>query len=108
MTSKRKTIRVTVPILRCFFHDIQTIPEKALRDIQVFSHIIQAPAACLLCFDQAFRAQILRRQHPASGSAAQAAKQLGLAAPGDVIVITGGVAGSATGNTSVLKFETIK
>ena len=41
-------------------------------------------------------------------NAAQSAKQLGLAAPGDVIVITGGVAGSATGNTSVLKFETIK
>ena len=38
----------------------------------------------------------------------QSAKNLGLAAPGDVIVITGGVAGNKSGNTSVLKFETIR
>ena len=41
-------------------------------------------------------------------NAAQSAKRLGLADPGDVIVITGGIAGNASGNTSVLKFETIK
>lgn len=41
-------------------------------------------------------------------NATQSAKSLGLAKPGDVIVITGGVAGSASGSTSVLKFETIK
>ena len=41
-------------------------------------------------------------------NATQSAKNLGLAAPGDVIVITGGVAGNKSGNTSVLKFETIR
>ena len=41
-------------------------------------------------------------------NAAQSAKLLGLAEKGDVIVITGGIAGSSSGNTSVLKFETIK
>ena len=41
-------------------------------------------------------------------NATQSAKNLGLAVPGDVIVITGGVAGNKSGNTSVLKFETIK
>ena len=41
-------------------------------------------------------------------NAAQSAKRLGLADPGDVIVITGGIAGGNPGNTSVLKFETIR
>ena len=41
-------------------------------------------------------------------NAMQNAKNLGLAVPGDVIVITGGVAGGASGNTSVLKFETVR
>ena len=41
-------------------------------------------------------------------NAAQNAKRLGLADPGDVIVITGGIAGGNSGNTSVLKFETIR
>ena len=41
-------------------------------------------------------------------NAAQSAKLLGLAEKGDVIVITGGIAGGSSGNTSVLKFETIK
>lgn len=36
------------------------------------------------------------------------AKRMKLAAPGDVIVITGGIANGSPGNTSVLKFETVR
>lgn len=40
--------------------------------------------------------------------AARSAKKSGLAAPGDIIVITGGQTIGKSGNTSLIKFETVK
>ena len=40
--------------------------------------------------------------------AERAAKETGLAVPGDVIVITGGQTNGCSGNSSLIKFETIK
>jgi len=40
--------------------------------------------------------------------AMRTAKNTGIASPGDVIVITGGQTNGCTGNTSLIKFETIK
>ncbi|MBO4870259.1 MAG: pyruvate kinase [Clostridia bacterium] len=41
-------------------------------------------------------------------NAVQSAKRLGLAQPGDFVVLTGGVANGRPGTTSTLKFETIR